>query len=47
MDDDRAADAGYEPPMIRVAGNVADLTRQKEVNAADGETFLGIDIGSV
>jgi hypothetical protein len=38
----------YAPPEIVVVGNVADITRAaKEVGAADGETFLGLDIGSV
>ena len=36
----------YEAPAIRHLGNLADLT-QKTVGAADGTTFLGLDIGSV
>lgn len=36
----------YRPPTITRLGTVADLTR-KEVGAADGTTFLGIEIGSV
>ena len=35
----------YEAPAIRLLGNLADLT-QKQVGAADGATFLGIDLGS-
>jgi hypothetical protein len=38
--------AGYRPPTITYLGNLADLT-QKMVGAADGTTFLGIDLGSV
>ena len=37
---------GYEAPAIRHLGTLADLT-QKTVGAADGATFLGLDIGSV
>lgn len=37
--------AGYSPPTVTFLGTLAELT-QKEANAADGETFLGIDIGS-
>ena len=37
---------GYEAPAIRHLGNLFDLT-QKTVGAADGTTFLGLDIGSV
>ena len=37
---------GYEAPAIRHLGTLADLT-QKQVGAADGATFLGIDIGSI
>lgn len=36
----------YEPPAIRLLGNLAELTQAKEVGAADGATFLGLDIGS-
>ena len=36
----------YRPPAIRHLGTLADLT-QKQVGAADGQTFLGIDIGTV
>ena len=36
----------YEAPAIRHLGNLTDLT-QKTVGAADGTTFLGLDIGSV
>ena len=38
---------GYTPPAIRLLGNLADLTQGKEVGAADGTTFLGLDLGSV
>lgn len=41
--DDQAA---YEAPAIRLLGNLADLTQGKSVGAADGTTFLGLDIGS-
>jgi len=37
----------YSPPEITVVGNVADITRAKEVGASDGTTFLGLDVGSV
>ena len=36
----------YNPPRITCLGTVADLT-QKTVGAADGATFLGLDIGSI
>ena len=36
---------GYRPPTVTFLGTLAELT-QKEAKAADGETFLGIDIGS-
>ena len=35
----------YRPPTVTVLGTLAELT-QKDVGAADGATFLGIDIGS-
>ena len=35
----------YRPPTITRLGDLAELT-QKEVGAADGEQFLGLDIGS-
>ena len=35
----------YRPPAITYLGDLADLTR-KQVGAADGTTFLGIDLGS-
>ena len=38
--------AGYSPPTVMFLGTLSDLTQQKEVGAADGETFLGLDIGS-
>ena len=38
---------GYEAPTIRHLGNLADLTQGKEVGAADGTTFLGLDVGSI
>jgi hypothetical protein len=37
---------GYRPPTVTYLGSLADLT-QKTVGAADGATFLGLDIGSV
>lgn len=42
---DDAAQAAYQAPAVIYLGTVADLTR-KDVGAADGSTFLGIDIGS-
>lgn len=42
--EDRDED-GYCPPTVTFLGTLADLT-QKQVGAADGATFLGIDIGS-
>lgn len=53
MKDDARPTAGsgdheaYEAPAIRHLGTLADLTQGKEVGAADGSTFLGLDIGSV
>ena len=41
-----SATADYRPPTITYLGTLADLTR-KQVGAADGQTFLGLDIGSV
>lgn len=38
--------AGYRPPTVTYLGSLAELT-QKHVGAADGSTFLGIDLGSV
>lgn len=40
-------DAGYCPPTVTFLGTLAGLTQQKEVGAADGTTFLGIDIGEL
>ena len=37
---------GYCPPTVTFLGTLAELTQQKEVGAADGSTFLGLDIGS-
>ena len=36
----------YRPPAVTYLGTLAELTR-KTVGAADGATFLGLDIGSV
>jgi hypothetical protein len=44
--DHAEADAGYTPPSVTFLGTLAELT-QKEVGAADGTTFLGLDIGPV
>jgi hypothetical protein len=38
--------SSYQPPTITRLGTVADLTR-KTAGAADGATFLGLDIGSL
>jgi hypothetical protein len=38
-------DDAYRPPTVTVLGTLAELT-QKDVGAADGTTFLGLDIGS-
>ena len=43
--EDRDDDGGYSPPTVTFLGTLADLT-QKTVGAADGTTFLGLDIGS-
>ena len=45
--DDRSGepDTGYSPPAVTFLGTLADLT-QKDVGAADGTTFLGVDLGS-
>lgn len=40
------SDAGYAPPSVTFLGTLTELTQEKEVNAADGSTFLGIDVGS-
>ena len=40
------SDVGYSPPTVTFLGTLAQLT-QKTVGAADGETFLGLDIGEV
>ncbi len=37
---------GYRPPTVTYLGKLAELT-QKTSGAADGSTFLGLDIGSV
>jgi|tagenome__1003787_1003787.scaffolds.fasta_scaffold10629722_1 hypothetical protein len=39
------ATGAYRPPTVTVVGTLAELT-QKDVGAADGTTFLGLDIGS-
>lgn len=44
-DDDGAAAPAYRPPSVTYLGDLADLT-QKQVGAADGATFLGVDLGS-
>ncbi len=40
----------YSPPQVTFIGHLADVTRQippgKEVQAIDGQTYLGVDIGS-
>jgi hypothetical protein len=37
----------YHPPEVTFLGDLADFTRQsKSAGAADGTTFLGLDIGS-
>ena len=36
----------YQPPGVTVLGTLAELTQEKQVGAADGTTFLGLDIGS-
>lgn len=38
-------DTGYRPPTVTFLGTLAELT-QKTVGAADGTTFLGLDVGS-
>jgi len=40
------ADAGYSPPNVTFLGTLTELTQEKEANASDGSTFLGVDIGS-
>lgn len=37
---------GYSPPSVTFLGTLADLTREKEVGAADGTQVLGLDVGS-
>jgi hypothetical protein len=39
-------DRDYEPPTMTFLGTLAELTREKDVGASDGSTFLGLDIGS-
>ena len=45
------AGQAYSPPQINSVGHLADLTQVdppgKEVGGADGDTFLGLDLGSV
>ena len=38
--------AAYQPPTVTYLGSLAELT-QKTVGAADGSTFLGLDVGSI
>lgn len=38
--------SGYRPPAITYLGSLAEMT-QKTVGAADGATFLGLDIGTI
>jgi hypothetical protein len=38
--------SGYCRPTVTFLGTLAELTQEKEVGAADGTTFLGLDIGS-
>ncbi len=45
-DQDAPEAPAYRPPAITYLGDLADLTRGKQVGAADGTTFLGIDLGS-
>ncbi len=40
------AASGYHAPTITYLGDLAELT-QKTVGAADGSTFIGLDIGSI
>jgi hypothetical protein len=37
---------GYCPPTLTFLGTLAELT-QKATGAADGATFLGVDLGDV
>jgi hypothetical protein len=39
-------DDGYRPPTVTFLGTLTELT-QKTVGAADGTTFLGLDIGEI
>lgn len=52
MDNDTpSVGPAYRPPQVTYVGHLADLTRvippPKEALAMDGQTYLGIDIGSV
>lgn len=42
-------DDDYRPPTVTFLGTLAELTQvvDKTVGAADGTTFLGLDIGEV
>lgn len=42
-----AASPVYRPPTVTFLGDLAELTQSKTVGAADGTTFLGLDIGTV
>jgi len=42
----RDADADYSPPTVTFLGTLGELTLEKTTGASDGETFLGLDIGS-
>ena len=44
--DGPAAEPAYRPPTVTYLGDLAQLT-QKTVGAADGEQFLGLDIGTI
>ncbi len=44
--DTREPGSGYRPPTITYLGSLAEMT-QKTVGAADGATFLGLDIGTI
>ena len=41
-----SAPGPYTPPRVVVLGTLAELTQVKEVGAADGTVFQGIDLGT-
>lgn len=45
QDEDPQVHPDYQPPSVSYLGDLSTLTKDKTVGAADGSTFLGLDIG--